>query len=166
MFKFKYRKRLLICLVWRSGKGKNASEIIRDVNIAKANHWLQVAWRDVSTETLINCFQKRGFGQEPVNSITNDNEIDEKFGSLLTQLEEDDEITAEDFVTFDDNLTTSTCQINIHLIDSRQQAREEAIEDVVPDIFSASQAVNVVLDDDEGGQEENNPRHLTTSQTL
>ena len=166
MFKFKYRKRLLICLVWRSGKGKNALEIIRDVNIAKANHWLQVAWRDVSTETLINCFQKRGFGQEPVNSITNDNDIDEKFGSLLTQLQEDDEIAAEDFVTFDDNLTTSTCQINIHLIDLRQQAREEAIKDVVPDIFSASQAVNVVLDDDEGDQEENNPRHLTTSQTL
>ena len=153
-------------MVWRSGKGKNASEIIRDVNIAKANHWLQVAWRDVSTETIINCFQKRGFGQEPVNSITNDNEIDEKFESLLTQLQEDDEITAEDFVTFDDNLTTSTCQINIQLIDSRQQAREEAIKDVVPDIFSESQAVNVVSDDDEGDHEENNPRHLTTSETL
>ena len=152
--------------VWRSGKSKNASEIIRDVNIAKANHWLQVAWRDVSTETIINCFQRRGFGQEPVNSITNDNEVDEKFGSLLTQLQEDGEITAEDFVTFDDNLTTSTCQINIHLIESRQQAREEATKDVVPDIFSASKAVNVVSDDDEGDHEENNPRHLTTSETL
>ena len=153
-------------MVWRSGKGKNTSEIIGDVNIAKANHWLQVAWRDASTETTISCFQKRGFGQEPVNSITNDNEIDEKFESLLIQLQEYDEITAEDFVTFDDNLTTSTCQINIHLIDLRQQAREEAIKDVVPDIFSASQAVNVVSDDDEDDQEENNPRHLTTSETL
>ena len=150
-------------MVWRSGKGKNTSEIIRDVNIAKANQWLQVAWRDVSTETIINCFQNCGFGQEPVNSITSE---DEKFGGLLTELQEDDEITAEDFVTFDDNLTTSTCQINTHLIDSRQQAREEAIKEVVPDIFSASQAVNVVSDDDENDQEENNPRHLTTSEAL
>ena len=59
-------------------------------------------------QTIINCFQKCGFGQESVNSITNDNEIDEEFESLLTQLREDDEITVEDFVTFDDNLATST----------------------------------------------------------
>ena len=52
------------------------------------------------------------------------------------------------------------------MIDSRQQAREEAINDVVPDIFSASQAVNVVSDDDEDDQEENTPRHLTKSEAL
>ena len=89
-----------------------------------------------------------------------------KFESLLTQLQEDDEITADDFVNFDDNLTTSTCQINTHLIDSRQQAWEEAIKEVVPDIFSTSQAVNVVSDDDEDDQEESNPRYLTTSKAL
>ena len=87
-------------------EGKNTSEIIHDVNIAKAIYWLQVARRDVSTETIINCFQICGFGQESVNSITNDNEIDEEFESLLTQPCEDDKITIEDFVTFDDNLTT------------------------------------------------------------
>ena len=38
--------------------------------------------------------------------------MDGEFESLLTQLREDGEITAEDFVTFDDNLTTSTGQIN------------------------------------------------------
>ena len=60
---------------------------------------MQVGWRDVSTETIINGFQKCGFGQEPVNNITNDNEIDEGFESLLIQLREDDKITVEDFVT-------------------------------------------------------------------
>ena len=99
-FKCKYRKRLLKCVVSRIGEDKNASEIKKDVTIAKAIHWLQVAWRDVSTETIINCFQKSGFGQESVNSITNNNEIDEEFESLITQLREDDEITVEDFVTF------------------------------------------------------------------
>ena len=111
-------------MVSRIDEGKNASEIIQHVNIAKANHWLQVAWRDVSTEKIINCFQNMWFGQEPVNSITNDSEIDE---NLLTQLCEDDEITVEDIVTFDDNLTTSTGQINTNLIDRRQQARAGAI---------------------------------------
>ena len=133
----------------------SVSEIIQDVNIAKAIPWLQVAWRGVSTETIINCIQKCGFGQKSVNSITNGNEIDEEFESLLTQLREDNEITAKDFVTFDDNLTTSTGQINTDLIDWLQQAREEAIKEIVPDTSSASQAVNVVSDDDEDGQEEN-----------
>ena len=72
-FKCKYGKRLLKYVVSRIDDGKNASEIIKDVNIAKAIHWLQVAWRDVSTETIINCFQEYVFGQESVNNITNDN---------------------------------------------------------------------------------------------
>ena len=103
-FKCKYRKRLLKYVV---------SRIDEDVvNISKAIHLMQVAWRDVSTETIINYFQRCRFGQESVKIITNDNEIDEEFESLLTQLREDNEITVEDFVTFDDNLTTSTGQIN------------------------------------------------------
>ena len=93
--------------------------------------------RDVSIETIINCFQKCGFGQESVNSITNDNEIDEEFESLLTQFREDDEMTFENVVTFDDNLTLSTGQINTDLVDWGQQAREEAIKEVVPNISSA-----------------------------
>ena len=83
--------------MWSHELTKNALEIIQDVNIAKAIHWLQLAWRDVSTETIINCFQKCGFGQESVNSITNDDEIDEEFESLFTQLRRDDKIAVEDF---------------------------------------------------------------------
>ena len=166
-FKCKYKKKLLKYVVSRIDECKNDLEIIEDVNIAKAIHWLQVAWRDASTETITNCFQKCGFGQEFVNSITNDSEIDEKFESLLTQLREDAEITVGDFVTFDDNLTTSTGQINADLIDWRQQAREEAIKEVLPDTSSATQVLNVVSDDDdEDDQEENTPRHLTTSEPL
>ena len=69
-------------------------------------------------------------------------------------------------LTFDNNLTTSTGQINTDLIDWRQQAWDEAFKEVVPDAFSASQAVNVVSDDDEDDQEENTPRHLTTSEVF
>ena len=60
-FKCKYRKRLLKYVVSGTDEDKNASEITQDVNIAKAIHCLQVAWRDISTETIINYFQKRGF---------------------------------------------------------------------------------------------------------
>ena len=69
-------------------------------------------------------------------------------------------------LTFDNNLTTSTGQINTDLIDWRQQAREETFEEVAQDTTSASQAVNVVPDDDEDDQEENTPWHLTTSEVF
>ena len=63
-------------------------------------------------------------------------------------------------------MTTSTGQVNTDLIDWRQQAREQAIKGIVPDTSSASQAVNVVSDDDEDAQEKKTPRHLTTSEAL
>ena len=97
---------------------------------------------------------------------TNEIEIDEEFESLLTQLCEEDEITVEFFVSFDDNLTTSTFQKSADLIDCRQQAREEAIKEVVTDTFSVSQAVNVASDDDEDDQEEKPPWQLTASEAL
>ena len=62
-FKRKYRKRLLKYVVSQIDEGKNVSEIISGINIANAIHWLQLAWRDVSTETIINCFQKCLFEQ-------------------------------------------------------------------------------------------------------
>ena len=46
-------------------------------------------------------------------------------------------MTFENVVTFDDNLTLSTGQINTDLVDWRQQAREEAIKEVVPNTSSA-----------------------------
>ena len=110
---------------------------MQHVNIEKAIHWLQVAWRDLYTEKIISCLQKCCFGQESINSITNDNEIDEEFESFLTQLRIDDDITVEDFVTFDDNLTTSTGQINTDLKDWQEQAREETIKEVVSDASTA-----------------------------
>ena len=63
VFKCKYRKRLLKYVVSRIHEGKNTLEMIKDTNITKAIHWLQVAWRDLSTETIINCFQKCGLGK-------------------------------------------------------------------------------------------------------
>ena len=85
----------------------------------------------MSTETIINCFQKYGFGQESVNNITNDNEKDKEFESLLTRHREDEKITFEDFVNLDDNLTTLAGQVNTDLTDWQQQAQEEAMNEVV-----------------------------------
>ena len=44
----------------RIDEAKKTSQIIQDVNIAKVIHWLQVAWKDVSTDTIVHCFLKCG----------------------------------------------------------------------------------------------------------
>ena len=142
-----------------------ASEIIKHVNIAQAIHWLQVAWKDISKETILHCFQKCGFEKSECHCVFGEGEVDEEFESLLAQLREDDDITVEDFITFDDNLTTSIGQINTDMVDWRQQAREDAIQEVLPDV-SAIQS-EVISDDDNGDDEEDHtPQQLSATQAL
>ena len=81
--------------------------IIQDVNIAKSIHWLQVTWKDMLIDAIVNCFQKCGYKKCKGSSSCKDNEIDEKFATLLNQLRDDNDIPGEDFITFDDNITTS-----------------------------------------------------------
>ena len=92
-FKCTYRKRLLKHVISRIDQGKNDLEIIQDFNIANIIHWLQVAWRDVSTETIINSFQKGRFALRILQQHSNDNEIDKESKNLLIQLCEDGRIT-------------------------------------------------------------------------
>ena len=165
-FKCKYRELLMKYVVARIDEGKNASEIIKDVNIAQAIHWLQVAWKDISKETILHCFQKCGFEKSECHSVSGEGEVDEEFESLLAQLREDDDIIAEDFITFDDNLTTSIGQINTDMVDWRQQAREDAIQDVLPNV-SAIQSEVISDDNDDDNEEDHTPQQqLSATQTL
>ena len=122
-FKPKYRKLLVKYVIARVDEGKKASDIIQDVDILKAIiHWLQLAWENVSKETIQH-FQKCGFSQFSIDC--DEDEVDEEFQSLFSQLSNDDEdITLEDYLTFDDNLSTSVGQINTDLVDWRETARE------------------------------------------
>ena len=84
-------------MVSRIDEGKKASKIIQNVNIAKAIHWLQVAWKDVSTDTVVHCFQSCGIKKSEDKSTCKDREIDEEHAIHLNQLRDDDDITTEDF---------------------------------------------------------------------
>ena len=154
-------------VVARIDEGKNASEIIKDVNIAQAIHWLQVAWKDISKETILHCFQKCGFEKSECHSVSGEGEVDEEFESLLAQLREDDDITVEDFITFDDNVTTSIGQINTDMVDWRQQAREDAIQEVLPDVSAIQSEVVSDHDDDDDDEEDHTPQQqLSATQAL
>ena len=89
------------------------------------------------------------------NSTSKDSEIneelDEEFATLLNQLRDDvEDITVEDFVTFDDNVTTSPGQINTDLVAWLEKALEEGIEDFVPKDLNSNEGQNPeVISDDE-----------------
>ena len=89
------------------------------------------------------------------NSTSKDSEIneelDEEFATLLNQLRDDvGDITVEDFVTFDDNVTTSPGQINTDLVAWLEKALEEGIEDFVPKDLNSNEGQNPeVISDDE-----------------
>ena len=80
-----------------------------------------------------------------------EDEVDEEFQSLFSQLSNDDEeVTLEDYLTFDDNLSTSVGQINTNLEDWHETAREEVIRDVVSEReFSTNSSSDDESDDND-----------------
>ena len=84
------------------------------------------------------------------NSICKDSEIDEEYATPFNQLRDDDDITVEDFITFDDNVTTSPDQINTYLVDWTEKSLKEAIEYVVSNDLDSNEGQNPeVISDNE-----------------
>ena len=125
-FIYKYRKLFMKYEVSWVDEGKKRLQKRQDVNIAKAIHWLQEAWKYVSTDTIVHWFQKFGFKYS--NSTCKDSEVDKEFGTLLNQLRDDDDITVEDFIMFDDNVTKYPGQINTDLVDSKEKPWEDVVQ--------------------------------------
>ena len=84
------------------------------------------------------------------NSTRKESKIVEEFATLFNQ-RRDDDITVKDFITFDDNVTTSAGQINTDLVVWREKIWEEAIEDVVPINLDSNEGLNleVIFDDED-----------------
>ena len=84
------------------------------------------------------------------NSTRKESKIVEEFATLFNQ-RRDDDITVKDFITFDDNVTTSPGQINTDLVLWREKIWEEAIEDVVPINLDSNEGLNlgVIFDDED-----------------
>ncbi|GFS13030.1 tigger transposable element-derived protein 6 [Elysia marginata] len=53
---------------------KTGSELMKQVHILNAIHWIAEAWKEVNPSTITKCFHKAGFS--PSNDLTADEEID------------------------------------------------------------------------------------------
>ena len=61
---------------------KTANEIFGDVTIVKAINWIQLVWRSVKGETIINCFKKVAF-QTDLSFTSNPEKTGQEFENLL-----------------------------------------------------------------------------------
>ena len=94
------------CLfVSRIYEAKTASQIIEDIHVLKVIKWLQTACESVSTETIKQCFKKRGLDIGYVSHKRKDGNTE--FQKLFPQTY--CEITLDKCISFDvDTITSET----------------------------------------------------------
>ncbi|XP_049845451.1 tigger transposable element-derived protein 4-like [Schistocerca gregaria] len=100
------------------------------------------SWREVSAETIKNCFKKAGFCENemaaPVEEVASDlQEFHQLIGS--------DSVTFEDFVAVDDNVATTGVQSIEELtaersLESNSESDSDKEEDPVPAYTKAAEA--------------------------
>ena len=126
-FNCKYRKLLVKFkyVVSRVDEGKRASDIIQNVTILRAIHWLQA-----SEKAIQQCFRKCGFKATHTTDL--DNGIDEEFQSTFQHLSCSEDVSLKEFIGFDDNLVTLENEINNDLVDWGETSCDEAARKVLP----------------------------------
>ena len=117
-FKTKYRKKLMRYVMARINDDLFASEIAKDIDILQAMTWVADAWKEVSTETIKNCFAKCGITKQ--TSEDEDDIVDEKFNALFNELTDSEcDLTAEEYVDLDAETCSSLPVINSYTVDWR-----------------------------------------------
>ena len=57
-WKVKYKKKLLRYVCSKVDGVKNASEIVKSINVSMAIEWGKQAWSEVLQDTIVKCFKK------------------------------------------------------------------------------------------------------------
>ncbi|XP_057305270.1 tigger transposable element-derived protein 6-like [Hydractinia symbiolongicarpus] len=90
-FKVKYRKRFVKYVLARIQENTSETEIVKAINVLVAIRWIQDAWKEVSSSTIKNCFQKCGIKRDSEEIEENDGDDDLEFEALKVR---DDSIDA------------------------------------------------------------------------
>ena len=61
---------------------KNASEIVKSINVSMAIEWEKQAWNEVSQDTLVNCFKKTRLYPQEVEEDDNPFEGEDELPAL------------------------------------------------------------------------------------
>ena len=105
---------------------RNASDVVK-VDILQAITWVAAAPKEVSEMTIKNCFAKCGTVQQVAENDEAD--LNEEFAKLFKKLTETNEIenemTAEEYVDFDHELSSFHPPINSEMVGWRTYSVQE-----------------------------------------
>ena len=81
-WKVKYKKKLLRYVCSRVDGKKNASEIVKSVNVSMAFEWGKQAWDEVSSDLIVKCFKKTKLYPEEIDDEDDPFEGEDELPSL------------------------------------------------------------------------------------
>ena len=107
-----------------------AAEIVKQIDVLQAIEWVARAWKEVTAETIKNCFSKCGFTEE-TNEIEDDI-VDEEFNALFKELADSDcETIAEEYIDFAVKTGSSVPAINSDTVDWRVSSVQQCVAEYI-----------------------------------
>ena len=145
-FKSKYQKNLMRYIIARVKEDLLALQIAKETDVLQAIKWVAKAWKEVTAETIKNCFTKCGFTEE--RNETQDDIINGEFNALFKELADlDCEATAEEYIDFDVETCSSVPAINSDTVDWRLNSIQKYVAEYLRK-ESGKDDIEVVSSDD------------------
>ena len=146
-FKVKYRKKVLRHVTARISNDRSVSDIAKEVGILQAITWVAATWKEVSETTIKNSFAKCGIVQQTVKN--DEAELDDEFAELFEELTEmneaENDFTAEEYIDFDNEISSFHYPINSEMVDWKAVSVQECFNEFV----NKEQRIELDSEDDE-----------------
>ena len=160
-FKTKYRKKWMRYVIARINDDLTASEIAKGIDILQAITWVADSWKEVSVETIKNCFAKCGItdqiGQDQ------DDLVDEEFNSLFNELVDPEcDMTAEEYADFDVETCSSLPPINSDMVDWRVSSVKACVTEYLQKECGNVNEVSLDSDDDKDDGDDNDDNEVNS----
>ena len=160
-FKTKYLKKLMRYFIARINDDLTASEIAKGIDILQAITWVADSWKEVSVETIKNCFTKCDItdqiGQDE------DDLVDEEFNSLFNELVDPErDITAEESADSDVETCRSLPPINSDMVDWRVSSVKACVTEYLQKECGDVNELALDSDDDKDDGDENDDNEVNS----
>ena len=144
-WKVLYRKRMLRYVFSQVDGEKNASEIVKSINVLMAIEWGRQAWNDVRQSTITKCFQKTGLylRDEPIEDDPFEGEELANLKTIMGRIYA--ECSVEEYVSCDDDTAICAGMIDPSNPNWREEVRSELLDDDL-DVEFVSEDISI--DDD------------------
>ena len=160
-FKTKCRKKLMHFVIACISDDLTASEIAKGIDILQAITWVADSWKEVSVETIKNCFAKCGItdqiGQDE------DDLVDQEFNSLFNELVDPEwDMTAKEYANFDVETCSSLPPINSDMVDWRVSSVKACVTKYLQKECGGVNEVTLDCDDDKDDGDDNDDNEVNS----